>query len=242
MTTQPQEDALDDSHLEKLIVTHLRKHPTFFERHPALLTELVITHGSGQAISLIERQVVVLREQNQKLKQHLRELIQIARDNDKLNNNIHRLTVSLMEADSLKAIVAILENTFRDQFSTDAVCTRFFGETSILPSDTPGELIETNIANRKMFESILAKGKPCCGKLKPEQFSYLFGSTNITSAAILPLTDAGTGLSQAFGIVAIGSENPNRFKPTMDTLFLTHIAKIIATVLRPYISAPTRRV
>lgn len=239
MTMQPQEDALDDSRLEKQIATHLRKNPTFFERHPALLTELVITHGSGQAISLIERQVTVLREQNQKLKQHLRELIQIARDNDKLNNNIHRLTVSLMEADSLKAIVTVIENTFRNQFNTDAVCTRFFVESPLLPSDTPIELIEANVANRKMFDSILAKGKPCCGKLKAEQLNYLFGSTNIGSAAILPLGDARTGLSQAFGVVAIGSENPHRFKPTMDTLFLTHIAKVIATVIRPYIAAAT---
>lgn len=237
MTTQPQEDIFDDARDEKKIVAHLRKYPDFFERHPGLLTELVVTHGSGQAISLIERQVTVLREQNQKLKQHLRELIQIARDNDKLNNNIQRLTVSLMEANSLNNIVTILESTFRDQFATDAVSTRLFIDSTQLPPDTPIALIETNVANRKMFEGILAKGKPCCGKLKADQNNYLFGTTVISSAAILPLADARAGSSQAFGVVAIGSQDPQRFKPTMDTLFLTHIAKIIATVMRPYISA-----
>ena len=49
---------------ENEVADFLRTHPDFFERHLALLTELVVPHSSrGGAVSLLERQVGVLRDQ-----------------------------------------------------------------------------------------------------------------------------------------------------------------------------------
>ena len=45
------------------LISLLRENPDILQRHPELLAVLEIPHQSGQAISLIERQVAVLRQQ-----------------------------------------------------------------------------------------------------------------------------------------------------------------------------------
>ena len=56
-----------DELLERDVIKFLETHIDFFERHPDLLSSLRLPHNSGQAISLIEKQVSVLREQNTKI-------------------------------------------------------------------------------------------------------------------------------------------------------------------------------
>ncbi|MED5248942.1 MAG: DUF484 family protein, partial [Pseudomonadota bacterium] len=49
---------------EDEVADFLRACPDFFERHLALLSELVVPHSArGGAVSLLERQVGVLRDQ-----------------------------------------------------------------------------------------------------------------------------------------------------------------------------------
>lgn len=68
---------------EEQVVGYLRAHPEFFLSHDDLLREITIPHNSGQAISLVERQVHVFREQRDQLRKELGHLVAIARDNDR---------------------------------------------------------------------------------------------------------------------------------------------------------------
>ena len=71
--------------------------PDFFERHATLLTKLKLPHSRGAAaVSLVERQVLALRDKNQALETRLRELIEVARGNDVLAAKIHRLACRLI--------------------------------------------------------------------------------------------------------------------------------------------------
>ncbi|MDH5396129.1 MAG: DUF484 family protein, partial [Gammaproteobacteria bacterium] len=79
-----------DSQLEHEIVRYLRDHPAFFEEHQDLLAGMVLTHKTGPAVSLIERQVQILREQKDEQKRKLQTLISTAQNNEKLNNNVNR--------------------------------------------------------------------------------------------------------------------------------------------------------
>ena len=65
MTSRPTSDDTPGLGLaEREVADFLRRHPDFFERHLALLTELVVPHsGRTGAVSLLERQVTVLRDQ-----------------------------------------------------------------------------------------------------------------------------------------------------------------------------------
>ena len=57
----------DDRTLEDVVVDYLQNHPDFLEQRPDALVNLDLTHRSGEAVSLIERQVEMLRIRNAEL-------------------------------------------------------------------------------------------------------------------------------------------------------------------------------
>ena len=73
---EPGGPPLDDEQ----IVDYLRAEPDFFKRHPNLLSELNLPHDTGQAVSLIERQVAILRERNMQMRRRMNELLQTGKD------------------------------------------------------------------------------------------------------------------------------------------------------------------
>jgi len=76
------QDVLNDSN----VADYLQNFPDFFERNSQLLTKLRLPHVRDVAatVSLVERQVEVLRERNQSLERKLKELVDVARANDVL--------------------------------------------------------------------------------------------------------------------------------------------------------------
>ena len=69
---------------EKDVADYLSQHPTFFDLHPETLALVEVAHQTPGAVSLIERQVAVLRQQNKQLRGRIKDLAEIARDNDAL--------------------------------------------------------------------------------------------------------------------------------------------------------------
>ncbi len=56
---------------EAQVSDYLRAHPDFLVQHPELLETLELNHTSGSAVSLIERQVEILRGRSQRLEDRL---------------------------------------------------------------------------------------------------------------------------------------------------------------------------
>ena len=99
MSTQRKEEFVEEELSEQSIHDFLAAHPDFFERHSTLLSSLNLPHASGGAVSLVERQVSVLRQKELRLERQLRELIQVARKNDVLSSKIHELTLRAARGD-----------------------------------------------------------------------------------------------------------------------------------------------
>src|SRR6201992_3568205 len=97
------------------VADYLQTFPDFFERHSTLLTKLRLPHvrASGATVSLVERQVEVLRERNQALERKLKELVDVARANDALADRIHRLSQRMIQARSLLDTVNSIETSLR---------------------------------------------------------------------------------------------------------------------------------
>ena len=223
------------------VVEYLRLHPDFFEKQPELLAELNLSHSCGGAVSLIEHQVRALRNQNGGLKKQLDDLISIARENDVLNDRIHRLTLSLLDADTINDAYIALDDTLRGEFQCDAVSVKLFLDMDEVEPEDDNELMQTilvhmNDPSMSEYKSILTSDAPMCGPLKPEQIAYLFGddSDDIKSTALVPLGgDRCSSVSCPFlGILAVGSHDPNRFHPKMGTLFLGNLGDIVSRVIR----------
>ena len=67
MSTQPERDYQDEALSAQAVHDYLATHPDFFEQNPSLLSALNLPHSSGGTVSLIERQISVLRQKDLKL-------------------------------------------------------------------------------------------------------------------------------------------------------------------------------
>jgi uncharacterized protein YigA (DUF484 family) len=228
------------------IAEYLHQNPEFFEQHPDILAELNLTHHVNGAISLIERQVEILREQNRKTKVQLSELVQIARENDLLNERMHKLTLALMDATTLNEVFIALDDALRGEFSADAVTVKLFidpDKTAIEPDSDLMQAILMPMSDPRLadFKHILSHEKPICGALKQEQLDYLFGdqAEQIKSTAMIPLGgDRCTTVECSYlGMLAIGSHDIDRFHSKMGTLFLSNLGEIVSRAIRPYLAA-----
>ncbi len=208
------------------IEAYLLEHPEFFHQHLALLENMSIPHPSGNAVSLISKQLEIFRGKHKELENQLTALIEIAKDNDITLNQMHELTLALMEAHSVDEVVTNLDKVFKECFLTDFSSVRIIKQdTDSLNSDV---FVEIDDENLQHFIQILSSNQAKCGRPTLAQAKFLFGdvATEIKSCAIIPM--AFTGLE---GLIAIGSKEDARFHYSMGNLFLTQMSEVIATRL-----------
>jgi len=211
------------------VAEYLQTHPEFFERNGPLLTKLRLPHlrDAGATVSLVERQVEVLRERNQSLERKLKELMDVARANDALAGRIHRLSQRLIRAHSLVETINAVETSLREDFDAmHSVLVVFLEEARAVGAAAGRFLRVDDLASPEMrtFDSLLQAGKPRCGQVRDAQRDYLFGkdSIEIGSVALTPLGPKG-----AVGILAIGASDADRFHPGMSTEFLSRIGELV---------------
>jgi uncharacterized protein YigA (DUF484 family) len=231
MTTQANAETSTTCTDAQQVSDYLSSHADFFEQHPELLGSLRLSHPSGNAVSLIERQVQVLREQNEELKKRLLELIEVARDNDRLSERVHRFTLELIKAGSLTQLLDSLDHSLKHEFAADAIVLHLPSPDESLSNNHGVQPLQIDDALKALLPTPLVDNKPQCGRPKREQAQYLFGdqAAMIESCAIIPLGDRA-----ALGLLSIGSREVNRFNPCMGTLFLSHLGEMVARLIERY--------
>ena len=232
MTSQARgikQEGLNDTN----VADYLQTHPDFFERNAALLAKLRLPHlrDMGATVSLVERQVEVLRERNQSLERKLKELVDVARSNDTLADRIHRLSQRLIQAHSLLDTINAVETSLREDFDAMHSVLVLFLEQARTLAPEAGQFLRSadpTDADIKTFESLLQSGKPRCGQVRDAQRDYLFGkdSVAIGSVALTPLGPKGE-----LGILAIGASDAERFHSAMSTEFLSRIGELVTYAL-----------
>ena len=214
------------------VAAYLRQQPDFFNQHSALLLELEIPHASGEAISLFERQLSALRDENRQLKSNMQSMIENARANETLIKRIHGLVLQLMEATGPHAIFSTLRDQLKDHFNADRVSVLVFAAPSFVEVDGPTEFVGHGENREAVFSNLLSSGNALCGRseqnvqqtLWPEE-EALGGST-----ALLPLI-AGTWR----GVIGIQSDDEKRFTAEMGTEFLSYISDIVCLIIDPWV-------
>lgn len=223
---------LDELDMEREVVRYLRDNPDFFERHLDLLADILLPHETGRAVSLVERQVSVLREQRDEQRNKLKLLIQTARKNETLNNHINALMLALLDATSLQEILEIIQTRLADDFDAETVVVRLFNTGHPYLAELP-ELVDWSEPVMGAFEKVIKGRKPVCGALKPGQLDALFNDDagQIHSAALVPLV-ANEESGKCYGLLAIGSRDRNRFRADMGIVFLSQLGKVLSRVLK----------
>lgn len=226
----------DDNSNADQVAQFLRANPDFFSAHAELLAELKIPHENGSAVSLVERQVTVLRERNVELRERLNSLLSIARDNDVIFDKTRTLVLALLEAPTLTDAAQALARSLLDDFSMAAMSLVLFD--TALDAVPPRVQLQDAAAAEARMGALLKGRKVVCGVLRPEELAWLFGADAdaVGSAAIVPLADHGAAHGLA-GLLAIGARDPQHFRSGMDTLFVGHIGDVLVRRLGNWLPA-----
>jgi uncharacterized protein len=211
------------------VIAYLKQYPQFFVQHEAVLTMLEIPHSSGNAVSLVERQLVVLRDENQQLQRKLENLIEIAKQNEQLNQRLQAIILNLTHVHSADEFFDLLYDNFMREFNTDAMSLRLF---ELPPAALAGraEFVEYDANVYHLFEQFLTNNESFCGRLSPEQQTFLFPDGQVSSAVLIPI-----GLPKPRGILAMGSRDVARFHAGMATDMLKYMGDLVSGLLNVWL-------
>jgi uncharacterized protein len=234
MSTQRKAEFIEEELSETAVQDYLRRHPDFFERHGALLGSLRLPHVTGGTVSLVERQVSVLRQRDVKLERKLKELLEVARTNDLLAGKIHRLALALLSATDLPQTLDSIEDALRTAFGADQsvlVLFRHPRHRGDLGTRRFARLVERDDQALQSFATFIASSTPRCGQVRDSQRDFLFGrgTDEVGSAALVPL-----GPKCEVGFLAIGSVDARRFHPAMSFDFLARLGELVAEALKRF--------
>lgn len=212
------------------VADFLSNNPDFFTDRDALLLSMSLPHQQGGAVSLVEKQVALLRERNLDTKKRLDDFVKAAKDNDAIFNRCQRLILSLLDANTPDEFFRALENSFQNDFKCSAYSLIAFDDqakqlnhfTSVLPEASAREYVS----------ALIKSTKPTLGPLRPTEQDFLFRhqSANVKSAAVISIRQD----RKPIALLAIGSEDAGYFQNNMGTLFIGFIADCLSKLLPDY--------
>jgi uncharacterized protein len=232
MTTRPVRGVEIAEIDEAAVASYLSATPEFFDRHSQLLAKIRLpdARGGPSTVSLLERQAEVLRERNRQLERKVKDFVDVARENDALGSRVLAMARRLIAAKDQPAAIAAIESVLREEFGAGQSVLVLTAPRA--PQGVPESrflrIVPAGAPALRSFETLFSSGKPRCGQLRDSQREFLFGTdaAEIGSVALVPL-----GGKDGFGLLACGSNDSQRFNPTMSTEFLAHIGELIAAAL-----------
>jgi uncharacterized protein len=214
---------------EDEIAAYLKSHPDFLARYPHLLESVELRHAAGAAVSLIERQVEVLRGKNQRLDDRLRQLSEVARENELRATSVQRLARILIGAPTLAGIVVGLAKCMREDFDIDAVYVGVHPKV-MRRQDIEGlSRLDANGPIAKAYDNFFRTRLIECGPIDAERAALFFPNFKkpLQSAAIVPLEKENN-----LGMLVLASSEPERFQPRQGKLFLEMTAELVSAAIR----------
>jgi len=209
------------------VAQFLRSHPQFFDQNPQLLETIYVPHPhGGRAIPLTERQIVSLREKVKLLEGKLGEFIRFGEDNDAIGEKVHRLSLALLGARDFASATQALYFHLREDFAVPHVALRVWG-TSLAGGAAEGS-VEGSAVDQALRDRAETMGAALCGPAGGNPFLSWFrdAQEHVRSIALVPL-----GQTRTLGLLALGSEDPQRFYAEMGTLYLRRIGELTAGAL-----------
>jgi uncharacterized protein YigA (DUF484 family) len=206
------------------VAAYLADHPDFFKEHVGLLGQVRLSSPlTGKAVSLQERQMEVMRDKYKALELRMSELIHLAQDNAAIANKFHAWTQGLLgarhDADMPHAVAAGL----RTVFAVPQATLRLW---DLAPEHDGNWYVEGVSDDARIFANSLQA--PYCGSNHDfEAVRWLDQADSVVSTVILPLRSDGG----AFGLLIMGSSDPERFTAHMATDFLIHIGETASAAL-----------
>ena len=215
---------------DEAVAEYLREHPGFFLGHPQLLAGLRVPHAAGGAtVSLVEKQIDVLRMRNRALQSRLSGLIDAAQANESLSDRLHRIHCQLAEAPDLEAVLHVAQSRLCEAFRLEDSVVR------LVAGEDRAEFVASNHGQmRAVIQNLAGATVSCLRELEPDVCSFLFSAraAQIRSVAVVALGAAG----RPAGVLALASTDPDRFHPDAGTVYLARLGEFVTLALRRFVA------
>ncbi len=208
------------------VAQYLKEHPDFFINRDSLLEEITLPHESGKAISLLERQVKILRERSIESRHTLNALMENAKYNDQLFNVTRALILALLIEDDVSQIASATEANLNTQPGIDASAVILFKTDHLY--NVENTRLESTEFLQDDFPTLLRDRKTICKSIEKDTASFLFPhrGSSIRSVALCPI-----GRERMLGVLAIGNKAHDYFNADLDTLFLDFIGEVLESII-----------
>lgn len=208
------------------VALFLQEYPDFFEHNPDLIAGLKLTTAlGGRTVSLQERQVEVLRDKIRQLELKLASLTRNAGSNDVIMSNFQQWILRLLSDNADADLPAAMLDAMRESFNVPAATLRLWdakaghADAWFVLDDEEAKTFADN------------EPAPVCGSAagKPG-VPWLDDAPSMQSAALVPLRKPGS--EHSFGLMVLGSPDPQRFSSELATDFLARIGEIASARLQ----------
>ena len=213
------------------IAQFLTNTPGFFERHAEVLASVQITSPHGaRAVSLQERQAEMLREKIKGLEHRIMEMVRNSTENAAIAHKVHQWTGSLLQVRDPFDLPQAVVDGVRTLFDVPQAAVRVW---AVAAPYIDADFTQGASDDARAFASSLTM--PFCGPnlgFEPAGWLGQEGGEPAQSLALLPLrAGAIDSATPAFGLLVLGSHDPQRFDPTMGTDFLSRMAELASAAL-----------
>ena len=211
--------SIDAKQVEEFLVLN----PDFLSSNSHILDSIEIVHKTGGAVSLIQKQVEVLRKNYESTSGNLLELLEIAKANEGIFEKTKELILDLIVCKNLTDVIATTENSFSKKFQADACKVVFFKENSNLPR---GRILDAKRAHKQIGKKYNASDI-YCGPLDKIESDYIFDKkTKIKDCVLVPIKN-----TDCPGMLALGSKNEDTYSKENDSLFLEFVAETLSKLI-----------
>ena len=216
------------------VTEFLRENPDFFVGRDDLLLKLTLPHQRGSAISLVERQVALLRERVMDYRHQLAHLTENARDNERLFDRLRLLVLSLLDCNDLVQLVDVISDSLNHEFGIEFHSLILFDQPLL---NLPVRTVPVKQAVNALG-SIMISGKAICGQVTEDKLDFLFQeqAEQVHSVAIIPL-NYPLGEPRQLGVLAMGSRDKRHFRASMGTVFISYLGEVLSRILARHLQS-----
>jgi uncharacterized protein YigA (DUF484 family) len=209
------------------VAQYLSQHADFFEQHPELLGMLTVPHPqNGQAISLIERQSILLRDRIRSLETKVADMIRHGEENDVIADKLVQWSRAMLLQSTAASAPDTMVAELKRLFDVPYAAVRLWGASSAFAGLESTQPVSDDVL--RLASSMQA---PFCGSNVGFEVAHWMASDEklIASLAMLPLRIGSQ--SESFGMLVLGSPDRDRFQITMGTSFLSRIAELASAAM-----------
>jgi len=234
MADQGIDSAQDDAALAQAVADYLRRHPELLTARPSLLASLNIPHETvAGAVSLVDRQVRNLREENARLRFDIQRVHKRSAHTGALVDRVHTLAVSILHAPAPRELFEILRECLREAFAASTLSIYVFTRPADVESSAGLRFRERDDRVRNLFAELLNSETPLCDSLQAEHISALFGQgadNAIRSTALIPLRRQGWD-----GLLALGSREWDQYAQGLELDLLIYVSRVLSLSIHRWV-------